>query len=224
LPRLRMARGWIVCLAAVVALLAVGATGIGAAPVTVQTSVLSTISLSEPAAINPAPAPSAGTTWTPGNPDVLNFDELGPGTTGEASLTWQVTTTSPTGYQVLVANASGVAPLMKSGANSIDDMPGVPADRATLMTDSQFGMSAGDRVAHNQASVDFAGTPWGANGTTQGELYGSIPVGGAKVAERTSGPHTNDPFTLNFLAIHANGDSPAAGAYTGTIQITASTI
>ena len=202
-------------------------TGIGAAPpVTVTTNVLPTISLSDPAAINPSPAPSADAVWTGGTPDILNFGEIGPAETGEASLTWTVTTDNPTGYQLTVSNASGVAPMLKSGSNSIDDMSTTPTNRTSLMTQTQFGFSAGDRVGHSQASVNYAASPWGTTGGagTQGELYRSIPVGGTKAAEQVAGPLTNDPVTLNFLMIHSASDSPAAGSYAGTLQVTASTI
>jgi hypothetical protein len=121
---------------------------------------------------------------------------------------------------VQLANV-GTAPLMKSGANSIADMGGAPAPLVT--TTSAFGVAAGDATAHNQGSVDYAGTPWGALGTTQGTLYRGVPVGGMTVAQR-SGPQNNDPVTLNFAAVNANGQLVPNGAYTGTVRLTASVI
>lgn len=213
-------------LCALVALVALGGTGFGASSAssskTVTATVLATISLSDPTAINSSPAPTAGTTWTDGGTNQLGLGELQPTDTAQASLTWKVTTSSSTGYQVTLANA-GTAPLMKSGANSLADMPTSPA--ALDATKSHFGVAAGDPVNHGEGAVAFAGTPWGTTGGSgsQGTLFRSIPTAGMVVASRTSG-QTNDPFTLTFTATSVASQPVSTGSYTGTARITASVI
>jgi hypothetical protein len=200
-------------------------TGIGATSLsdqkTVTATVASMITLTDPVALDSGSA--ADVTWSAGSPDVLNLGEVGAGETTTASFTYRVTTTSPTGYTLQVSNV-GSAPLMQgSGGISIPDMGAAPA--ALVTTTSAFGLAAGDKTGHNQASVNYAGTPWGTTGGggTQGTLYRGIPVAGATVAQQAA-PSANDPTTLNLAAINANNSLLAPGAYTGLMRVTPSAV
>ena len=87
---------------------------------------------------------------------------------------------------------------------------------------TQFGVALGDAATDSEASVNFALSPW-VTGGQQGELFRGVPTSSMVVAQRTS-PQTNDPFTVTFAVASTTGQQPPAGAYAGTVQLTASVI
>ena len=100
--------------------------------------------------------------------------------------------------------------------------PGLPA-KFRVESVEQL-LAAGDAAGHSEASVNYAGTPWGTTGGsgTQGTLYRGIPLGGMTVAERTSA-QAMDPFTLVFSAVSVASQPAAPGSYAGTVRLTATT-
>jgi len=225
-PRRDAARQLALLALALFALAATAGTGIGATSLsttkTVTATVLASIALADPTALDTSPAPTAGTAWTDAATNLLVLGELQPTDVASASATWRVTTSNPTGYQVTLSN-TGAAPLMRSSAGTMADMPDSPAALDT--SKSHVGVAAGDAVGHAQGAVSFTGTPWGSAGAggTQGTLYRGVPAAGMIVASRTSG-ELNDPVTLNFAATTAASQPVPPGAYAGTVRVTAATI
>lgn len=221
-------------LAAISAMLVVlglwSATGIGATSDTkvVTLSVPLMLTLTEPTAIDAAPAPVNSPTFVNGSPDVLTLGNLTGSETAQASLTYRVSTNNANGYQVTASNA-GAAPVIQPAAGGFADMDATYRDLnyyTVTAPQSVFGLSAGDRTAGHQGSVDFAGSQWGGAGSgagTQGELFRGVPGGGILVAERLS-PFLNDPFTLNIAAVIVAGDPVTLGAYSGTARVTLATL
>ena len=213
------------------------ATGFGATSSTQSPSatLVGTLSLTDPTAKSADPpvctdalAPldtddCADVTFTSGATKVLDLGELSGSDVQAAALTWSVTTTNPTGYQVTMANA-GAAPLLQGSAGSIPDMqesPLVPA--ASVAGGTHVGVAMGDPAADNQSAVSYAGSPWVTGGGQQGELFRGIGTTPFIIATRAT-PQTNDPFTATFAAAATAGAQPAPGEYAGTVRIIASAL
>lgn len=214
------------------------ATGFGAssATVTPSASVVGTLTLSDPTTLNAAPpvctdaiAPldtddCTDVRYTASPAKALSLGSLSGADVQAASLTWTVTTTNPSGYQVVMSNGGG-APLMSGPAGTIPDMQSSPMVPASAVDDAtQFGVAIGNPTSDNETSVTYAGSPWVTSSGQQGELFRGIPTaaaGGVQVAGRL-GPQVDDPFTATFAAASIPSAQPAAGAYSGTISVTAS--
>jgi hypothetical protein len=224
------------CLA-VLAAFASAATGFGASSSSqnATANVLATISLTDPSAKAADPpvctdalAPldtdnCADTTFTPGASQVLRLGALSGSDVQAGSLSWSVTTTSPTGYRVYLSNA-GAAPFLRGTAGSIPDMQTAPLVPASAVDDAtHFGVALGDAASDNQAAVDFPGSPWVTATSQPGELFSGITTSAMKIAERTT-PQSNDPFTLTFAAASIASQPPAPGSYAGTANLVASVI
>lgn len=212
------------------------ATGFGATSTTQNPSanVLGMLALTDPVALGAAPpvctdalAPldtddCGDVSFTPGVSQVLNLGSLSGSDVQAGSLTWRVTTTNLSGYQVRMSNA-GTAPLLKGAAGSIPDMQTSPLVPAASVDDAtHFGVAMGNPASDNESAVSFPGSPWVANGQ-QGELFSGIPTTGMVIAERGT-PQTNDAFTATFAAAAIASQAPAAGSYSGTVRVIASAI
>lgn len=151
---------------------------------------------------------------------VLRLGSLAGADVQAGSLTWQVTTSNPTGYQVYLANAGG-SPVLTSGSNSIADMQSTPMVPATAVDDAtHFGVAMGNPAADNEVAVAYVGSPWVTAGSQQGELFRGIPTVNMLIAEHGSA-QTNDPLTATFAVAAVPGTQPAPGAYAGTLTLTA---
>jgi hypothetical protein len=222
-------------LGAVIVLGLLASTGFGVTTTSpiVTADVPLTLSLADPTAIDAAPAPVNGPIFTGGSPDTLNLGDLTGSEDATASLTWLTSTNNPNGYSLTIEN-TGAAPLLQPSVGGFADMDTTlrplsdyadctgPIAAASV---SSFGVSAGDAVGHSQASVNYAGTPWGTTGGggTQGTLYRNIPVGGALVGQVNT-PAKDSPTTLNFAALIRACDPVSQGAYAGTARVTALTL
>lgn len=208
-----------------VLVLACAGTGVGATTddVVVGTSVEPVISITEPTGLDPAPAPQNGTAWVAGLPPKIDLGELQGTEVATGSATWKVDTNAPNGYSLTMTSTRADAPLLRGTAGNFPDMPDTPS--ALNPNISAFGVAIGDSVGHAQAAVAFAGSPWGTTGPggTQGQLYRSVPSAGMQIAGRTA-PAAADPVTVNFAATLSANQAIPAGAYSGTIRITASTL
>lgn len=192
--------------------------------VIVTTDVEPTISITDPFAINPSPAPQNGTTYVQGNPGKIDLGEMVGTEQATGSATWRITTNAPNGYSLNLASTRATGTVLQTTTGtSFPDMsetPG-PYDPNT----SRFGVSVGDSISHAEAAVSFGGSQWGSVGGagTQGTLYRGVPFAGMPIARR-SAPITNDPITINFAATLAATQPLAAGTYTGAVRLTASTL
>lgn len=195
-------------------------------------NVVGTLSLTDPTAIGAAPpvctdavAPldtddCRDVTFAGGPSQALRLGALTGSDVQAGSLRWSVTTTNPTGYRVLMSNA-GAAPLLRSGSNTIADMPSSPLVPAASVDDAtHFGVAMGDPGADNESAVP---TDWETPAGQQGELFSGIPASGMVVAQRGT-PQSNDPFTATFAAAAVAGQQPAPGSYAGTVRLVASAL
>ncbi len=192
-------------------------------------NVVSTLSLTDPAAKGADPgvcgaalAPldtddCTDVTFAGGASKVLKLGSLVGADVQAGALRWTVTTTNPTGYRVLMQNP-GAAPLMRSGSASIADMSTSTLVPATGVDDAtHFGVAMGDEASDAEGSIPAS---WETGTGGQGELFSGIPTAGMVVAERTT-PQTNDPFTATFAVASVAGQQPAPGSYAGTVLVTA---
>jgi hypothetical protein len=216
------------------AIVGVAGTGIGATTATVAPSatVLGTLSLAEPTSKESDPplctnalAPldtddCTDVTFGGSSPRVLNLGALSGTDVQAASLRWRVSTTNPTGYRVVMSNP-GSAPLLRTtGGASIADMPTSPlVPAASVPGATAFGVALGDPATDSEGAVPPA---WASAGQ-QGELFSGIPAAGMVVAER-GGAATSDPFTATFAAAAIASSPPSAGAYAGTVRVTATAL
>lgn len=212
------------------------ATGFGATSSTQlpTANVLGTISMTDPVAKSAEPpvctdalAPldtddCTDVSFAPGTGQVLKLGSLSGSDVQAGSLTWQVSTTSTTGYVVRLSNA-GTAPMLRSSDSTIPDMQSSPLVPASAVDDgTHFGVAMGNAAADNEGAVDYPGSPWVTAGQ-QGELYSGIPTTGMDIARRTTS-QTNDPFTVTFAAAATAGQQPTPGSYAGTARIVASIV
>lgn len=211
-------------------------TGFGASTGSIDSTatLASTLTLTDPASLgaqNPvctsaaAPADTDGcgdVTYSPTPTPVLSLGALSGNDVQAGSLTWGVTTTSPTGYTVTLSNASGSAPMLKSPAGNIADVSDSPIAAGALAGATQFGVAMGNAATDGETAVNFLGSPW-VGGGQQGELFRGIPVGGMLIAKSTTAA-ANDPFTTTFAAASVASAAPAAGAYTGSVKLVASSV
>jgi len=227
-------------LAAVAGLALVAGTGFGATASTQNptATVAATIALTDPTSLGAVPALCTNTlapldtddcgdvAYTAGNPNgLLRLGSLAGTDVQAGALRWQVTTSNATGYRVYLRNV-GAAPLMKSAGGSIADMPAAAPIPASAVDDStHMGVAVGDGGADNEGAVSYPASPWVTSGGQQGELFAGVPTSnpGLIVAQRTTA-QTNDPFTVTFAVASVAGQQPPAGAYAGTVELTASTI
>lgn len=216
---------------------AASGTGFGAASTgtsSASANLVGTLSMSDPTGVatsSPVCSRAVATEDTDGCADVtyagspqrvLGLGALTGNDVQAGSLTWRVTTTNPTGYVVHMSNP-GAAPLLRSSAGSIADMPGSPIPATAVDDATHFGVAMGDAAADGEGAVAFGGSPWITAAGQQGELFRSVPTGGMVVAQRTA-PQSNDPVTATFAAASLATTPPTPGAYSGTIQLVASAL
>lgn len=203
----------------------VGGTGFGASSdsETVSLWVDGTISITEPTGLDNSPSPSSGVIYLAGTPGTLKLGALKGQQQATGSLTYRITTNHPIGYVVILSNGrSGGSVLQSATGASFPDMGDTPG--TINSTVSSFGVSIGDAATHAQGSVGLvSGSPWGTTGGTQGTLFRGVPSAGMVIATRSSGIDS-DPFTINVAANLSTAQPLTAGSYTGTMNITASTL
>jgi hypothetical protein len=192
--------------------------------VIVATDVEPTISITDPAGINPAPAPQNGTAYVAGSPGKIDLGELVGTEQATGSATWRITTNAPNGYSLSVASTRATGTVLQTTTGSsfpdMSETPG-PIDPNA----SRFGIAIGDPIGHSEGAVSFGGSQWGSlgGGGSQGTLYRNVPFAGIPIARRNA-PITNDPVTINFAATLAASQPLTAGSYTGAVRLTASTL
>lgn len=225
-----------VFLCLLLAIVAASGTGFGAntSTQTVSAQLQSTISMSNPDSVSTA-IPLCTKTLAPADTDACNdvtfttapaqalsLGSLSGADVQAGALTWRVTTTNPAGYVVRMSNA-GSAPVMRSSAGTIADMPDTPISASAVAGSTHFGVAMGNPSTNNETSVSFAGSPWVTSSGQQGSLFRSVPVSGMVVAQKTA-PATNEPFTATFAAASIVKAIPPTGAYSGNVSVVASTL
>lgn len=219
------------------AAISAAATGFGATTTTLLPSanVLGTLSMSDPTAKGADPAlctdavaaldtDNCGDVTFSGSgaSKVLKLGSLSGTDVQAGSLTWQVSTTNPTGYVVRMSNA-GSAPLLRSASSTIPDMATSPLVALAAVDDAtHFGVAMGNGATDAEGAVNYAGSPW-VTGGQQAELYSGIPAAGMDVCRRTTA-QSNDPCTATFVAASIASQPPTPGSYAGTVRMVASAL